>query len=438
VKQLGASFTEVVKGELVRRAGTHRADCPLVEILGFFLLAAEREGGGFVLLTENAAVARAMYHRLRGFGVVPELVVESGKRLRKRRRYLLRLGDADVLHLFSPTSKAVGAEVRDSEGPSPLRLARRFLRRHRSLTCRRAFLRGAFLARGTVSDPKSHPYHLEFVAPTEEAARLLREVAYAFSLHFKEILRRGNPVLYLKDVEEIVEFLRVVESTHGVLELEDARAIKELKSQVNRLVNGETANVAKTIEASMRQIEAIRTIERTVGLASLPSALREIAEARLAHPEVSLAELGRYVPSGPIGKSGVNHRMRRLIEIARRLHSQVARENPAVYNTLSSVVFSQESEGRKVALVTKLVTIRLHGGLRARSAARFVQQANRFRANVYLERGNHRVNAKSIMGVMGLALAAGEEVVLVADGPDAEEAVAALAKFLSHEYPVEV
>lgn len=91
-----------------------------------------------------------------------------------------------------------------------------------------------------------------------------------------------------------------------------------------------------------------------------------------------------------------------------------------------------------MALVTKPVTIRLHGGLRARSAARFVQQANRFRANVYLERGDHRVNAKSIMGVMGLALAAGEEVVLVADGPDAEEAVAALAKFLSHEYPVEV
>ncbi|MBE3550300.1 MAG: hypothetical protein BLITH_1453 [Brockia lithotrophica] len=328
MRELGTSFTEVVKGELVHRAGTLRADCPLGEILGFFLLAAVREGDGFVLLTENAAVARTMYHRLRGFGVAPGLVVESGRRLRKRRRYFLRLSDADVLRLFALSSKAERTEIRLPGEPSPPVLARRFLRRHRSLACRRSFLRGAFLARGTVSDPKSHPYHLELVVPTEEAAEVLREVGGAFSLHFKEISRRGSPVLYLKDVEEIVEFLRVVESTHGVLELEDARAFKELKGQVNRLVNGETANVAKSIEASLRQIEAIRTIERTVGLASLPPALREIAEARLAHPEVSLAELGRYVRSGPIGKSGVNHRMRRLLEIARRLHPKVAREKP--------------------------------------------------------------------------------------------------------------
>jgi len=328
VRDLSASFTEVVKGELVHRARVRRVDCPKGEFLGFFLLAAQRENGGYVLLTENAAVARSMYHRVREFGPAPGLVVEVGKRLRKRRRYLLRLTDADLLDFFTPLFKTMRTENRSENKVSPVAIAQEFFRLYRSLACRRSILRGAFLARGSISDPKTHPYHLELVASTREAAMFLQDVALTFSLHFKEIFRRGSSVLYLKDVEEIVEFLRVIESMRGVLELEDARVLKELKSQVNRLVNGETANVVKTIEASLRQIEAIHAIERSIGLASLPLTLQEIAEARLAHPEVSLAELGKYVSSGPIGKSGVNHRMRRLLEIANRLNTTVAREKP--------------------------------------------------------------------------------------------------------------
>jgi len=134
-------------------------------------------------------------------------------------------------------------------------------------------------------------------------------------LNSKIIQRKDNFVVYIKEGEQIVDLLNIIGAHQALLKLEDIRVLKEVRNNINRLVNCETANLGKTISASMRQIESIKTIQRRMGLNKLPDNLREIAEVRLANPDASLKEIGEMM-NPPIGKSGVNHRFRKLEEIA--------------------------------------------------------------------------------------------------------------------------
>lgn len=187
------------------------------------------------------------------------------------------------------------------------------------LCCKRAFLRGAFLCVGSISDPEKSN-HLEFVCTNEEMADLLIEYMAEFEIVAKTIRRKKYFVVYLKDGEEIVDLLNVMGAHVSLMEFENQRILKEISNSVNRRVNCETANIAKTVNAATKQVEDIILIRDTSGFGGLPQNLREMAQVRIDYPEASLKELGSYLDP-PVGKSGVNHRLRRLSEIADKLRS---------------------------------------------------------------------------------------------------------------------
>ena len=180
--------------------------------------------------------------------------------------------------------------------------------------CRRAFLRGAFLSVGYMSDPNKG-YDLEFLVNTKEQANILTDYLSSFNIESKCTKRKGALVLYVKDAEAVVDTLNVMGAHKSVMEIESLRVEKDFRALINRQVNCETANIVKAANAGVKQIKDIRKIEEHMGLDKLPAQLREIAMVRLEHADSSLSELGTYLDP-PVGKSGVNHRLRRLSEIA--------------------------------------------------------------------------------------------------------------------------
>ncbi len=180
--------------------------------------------------------------------------------------------------------------------------------------CRRAFIRGAFLACGSVSNPQK-AYHFEIVCGTKEKARQLSNVMQSFGVDARMVERKNHQVVYVKEGAHIVDLLNIMEAHVALMNLENVRIVKEMRNFVNRQVNCETANINKTVSAAVRQVEDILFIKNTKGLESLPKHLREVAGLRLEYPDVSLKELGTYLDP-PVGKSGVNHRLRRISEIA--------------------------------------------------------------------------------------------------------------------------
>lgn len=186
--------------------------------------------------------------------------------------------------------------------------------------CKKAFIRGAFLSAGTISDPNKS-YHFEIIARTSRQAEELREILEFFEVRAKIVSRKNHFVVYLKEGSQIVDVLNVMGAHKSLMDLENVRIVKEMRNSVNRKVNCETANISKMINASVKQIEDIEYIEKTIGLSNLPDVLGEMASVRLEHPDTPLKELGEYL-STPIGKSGVNHRLRRISEIADKLRNQ--------------------------------------------------------------------------------------------------------------------
>ena len=183
--------------------------------------------------------------------------------------------------------------------------------------CRRAYIRGAFLAGGSISDPKKS-YHFEIVCRTVAQAKQLRDMINSFSMDAKIVERKKHFVVYLKEGAQIVDILNVMEAHVALMNLENVRILKEMRNSVNRKVNCETANISKTVNAAVRQLEDITYIKETMGLDNLPDNLREMAMLRLEYPEAPLKELGTYL-NPPVGKSGVNHRLRKISEIAEKL-----------------------------------------------------------------------------------------------------------------------
>ncbi len=183
--------------------------------------------------------------------------------------------------------------------------------------CQRAFLRGAFLSVGSISDPVKG-YHLEFVCTDADKARQLQSVLQGFGIDGRTVLRKKYHVVYLKEGESIVDLLNVCEAHIALMEFENLRILKEMRNSINRRVNCEAANITKTVNAATRQIEDIEYIQKHGGLQRLPDNLREMAQIRLEYPDASLKELGEYLEP-PVGKSGVNHRLRKLSEFAEKL-----------------------------------------------------------------------------------------------------------------------
>ena len=186
--------------------------------------------------------------------------------------------------------------------------------------CKRAYIRGAFLAGGSISDPNKS-YHFEIVCRSIPQAGQLRDVINSFNMDAKIVARKKYQVVYLKEGSQIVDILNIMEAHVALMNLENVRILKEMRNSVNRKVNCETANISKTVNAAVKQLADIEYIRETAGLSYLPENLKEMALLRLEYPDAPLAELGTYL-NPPVGKSGVNHRLRRISEMADSLRQQ--------------------------------------------------------------------------------------------------------------------
>ncbi len=186
--------------------------------------------------------------------------------------------------------------------------------------CKKAFVRGIFLATGSVNDPNK-AYHFEIVVHNKEMAEAVREVVNSFSLDAKIVKRKKYYVVYLKEGSMIVDILNVMEAHVSLMDMENVRILKDMRNDINRRVNCETANIKKTVNAARRQIEDIEYIERTKGLSYLKDSLRVVAEIRVAEPDANLVELGEMLDP-PVSKSGVNHRLRKISSIANTLREE--------------------------------------------------------------------------------------------------------------------
>lgn len=181
----------------------------------------------------------------------------------------------------------------------------------------RLYIREAFIKSGSVNDPNKK-YHLQIMFKEKAKAEEMQTLLNNFNIHAKIIIKEKDYMLYLKYGEEISEFLALVGANKSVIKFEEIRVIKEKRNDINRLVNCETANLNKTINASVKQIEDIKKIKKAGKFNELPETLKEIAEVRINNPEMSLIELGKLLDK-PIGKSGVNHRLKKLSQIAEEL-----------------------------------------------------------------------------------------------------------------------
>lgn len=306
------SFAVGVRNEL-SRIMPRRQCCARAELAGILRAAGSlhlRGRGAFVEVeTTSTAAARKVFLLMKAvLGAHAEILVKKGVRLKKRDAYLIRAAQEGTGTVFVLPGMAGVAEPEDSVDAGRLPGRR---------CCRRAYLRGVFLTRGSVSDPR-RTYHLEMRTLDEGKADELCRLMRADGLAPGVSRRRDGLIVYLKDADHIASFLGLMGAHAALLDFEDVRVLRDVRNRVNRLVNCDTANVAKSVEAALGQVRDIRLIERVKGFSRLPSGLRRIAELRVEHPEVSLRELGEMlVPR--LGKSGVSHRLRRLNRLAEAL-----------------------------------------------------------------------------------------------------------------------
>ncbi len=309
------SFSTWVKDDLTRIMSS-KTCCRRTEFVAFFLINGTiRIGAGqqisAFMQTEHAGSVRKMFTLARDFSLERELTVHRRNRLHKNQVFTLNLPNQEQLSAFLRQISMLDQDNCWQLGfPNGIRssiLA--------SSCCKRAYLRGAFLASGSLSEPEG-AYHLEFGSLEKEQAELLVELMAEFDLQGKMVRRKGAEIVYLKGADEISQLLNVMGSHRSMLEFESVRVTKEVRNQANRQRNCDTANVNKVVAAGLRQVEDINYISEMIGLDKLPRNLRMAAEVRLAYPDYSLADLSA---EASLGRSALNHRLRRLSEIAQNI-----------------------------------------------------------------------------------------------------------------------
>jgi hypothetical protein len=313
-------FYVETKGELARMMPT--AECCIIAELSAIARSSGRvemrqngdePGPVFEISTENAAVARKIMAFVRSiYQVKPKVRFTRRRGGLPGNQYIVELpgddGALQVLQDIGVVSQRGGSTSMRNGVPWEV-LPRQ--------CCFRCYLRGIFLARGYVQNPEKE-YHMEFMTDSAVHARGIVRLAESFSVVPKISRRKKGHMVYVKGGDDVAQLLRVMGAHSAVLTLESVRVIRGVRGDVNRVVNCETANLTKAVDAGLIQVAAIRTIDEFIGLKSLPPGLQEIAGLRLTNPEVTLRELGQML-SPPISKSAVNHRMRRIVDMASRL-----------------------------------------------------------------------------------------------------------------------
>ena len=313
------SFSSEVKEELSKRIGSSR-HCQLAEISAIVtcLGHVEMEKGGETVLylqADNAQVLRKFFTLLKkAFNIVTS-ILEGIPDVKVGGRIYRPVLDSE--HGAESVLKAIRLIDQNGNLRNPDDGVSQIVTRNSC--CKRAFLRDAFLCIGSISDPNKG-YHLEYVCSSPELAQQLAEMTLSFDIEARTVQRKKYYVLYIKEGSGIVDLLNIMEAPISLMNLENLRILKEMRNSINRKVNCEVANITKTVNAATKQVEDITYIRDHYGFNKLQEGLREMAEVRLEHPDATLLELGKFLDP-PVGKSGVNHRLRKLSELADKLRS---------------------------------------------------------------------------------------------------------------------
>ena len=319
------SFSSSVKDELSRQMPGAR-HCQIAETAAILSLCGRVKISAsdhfwIEIHTENVAVARKYFTLLKKtFNIRTDASIRSGINPGRSRTYIVAVREHEEALKVLQAVKLINSQGEIGEN---LSLIRNVVLQN--ACCRRAFIRGAFLAAGSISAPEKF-YHFEIVCPTEPKAEQLKNIIATFDIEAKIVPRKKYYVVYIKEGSQIVDILNVMEAPVSLMELENIRIVKEMRGSVNRQVNCETANINKTVSAAVKQIEDIRFIQSVAGLSGLPESLQEMARIRLERPEATLKELGEALEP-PVGKSGVNHRLRKLSLVAEELRQQFPDRN---------------------------------------------------------------------------------------------------------------
>ena len=310
------SFSDEVKKEVIRKDNSNTC-CHLAELAALIKVEGSLEivkgHLALKLKSQTAAVARKIYTLLKErFNFFTEIIVRKKMYLDKGNYYIIKVppqkGVKDLL---------MDCGLIDESYILSYRIKKEFLDNE---CCRKAYLRGLFLAAGSISDPESD-YHLEIVVDYQEYAEELISLFEVFEIDINSRVRGEKHTLYLKNIEDILKVLNIIGAHSTLLEVENLRVYKRIKNQVNRKVNCETANLNKTVKAAQEQLEAIELIDGLKGLEELTPGLEEIARLRRENPYASMRELGEML-TPTLSKSGVNHRIRRIKKEAQKLKEQ--------------------------------------------------------------------------------------------------------------------
>lgn len=313
------SFSGEVKEELSNQVSASR-HCCVAEIAAIISCCGDVKYKNHELYclkvhTENLTVARKYFMLIKKtFQIKADIQIKRNVTLKKSRNYFIYIRSRKDVEKVLKATKLLCADGKLSKELIPNHLV------IQNTCCKRAFIRGVFLAGGSIANP-SKTYHFEIVLGSEAQAVLIAKVIRTFQIDAKVIMRKKYFVVYVKEGAQIVDLLNIMEAHIALMNLENVRILKEMRNSINRKVNCETANINKTVVAATKQMDDILYIQKMVGLGELDDGLEKIARLRIEQPDASLKELGEMLLP-PLGKSGVNHRLRRISKIADSLREQ--------------------------------------------------------------------------------------------------------------------
>ncbi len=267
------------------------------------------------LITEQNSIARYVFKLFKKiYDIIPTITVKKNQQLKRNNIYQVKItsdmGSEKIMKDLGMLENREGYYPTDEVSEDILS----------SDALKKAYISGAFLGFGSMNDPEKN-YHLEFVTNNASFSQSFCDLINSFGFTSKIVKRKNNFVVYIKESEQISDLLYLMGASNSLLKLQNIKVVKEMRNNVNRLVNCETANLSKTVNTAVRQIESINFIQEHMGISKLPKNLQEIAVLRIENEDLSLKELGELM-NPPLGKSGVNHRLKRIEDIAMRLRDE--------------------------------------------------------------------------------------------------------------------
>lgn len=305
------SFTTTIKEEISRIDNTKSES--IAELSGFMRNNGNYSDTTIDLVSENATVVKRIYKLCKDlYDITCEIETRKGNNFSKNNLYLIMINDRvdfilkdlSIIDEHGEYLPKPASYIADSEAEM------------------RAYLRGSFLTKGSINDPKTSRYHLEYLIDEKEEAEFIQKLLNNFSLNSKILSREKGYMVYIKEAEKIGDFLRIISAFNAVLYYEDIRIYRDHKNMTNRLNNCEQANIDKIVETATKQLEDIRYLKENLGIELLDDKTKEIIDYREKYPEASLLELSEiisYETGKPITKSGLNHRFRKIRELAEKM-----------------------------------------------------------------------------------------------------------------------